>query len=174
MRQLFFLIALVHTTLSYSQDIFVFTEDGLYPEYAISKIDGLSQNKLYNKTLGWVYKTYKNPNVVISSKSENHFIFLTSLEENVINADKRVFHMRYTIKISFNNEQFKFEPIKIQFKANSKYDMGWKDFDLKNGAIFFKKGKVIKKTKSYVIDVPKVLNKLNTNLCNYLTAEVSN
>ncbi len=170
MKNIIIFLSLIFTTLIYSQTKFVFNENGLTPEYTATSIDSIAKAELYSKTLKWVEATYKHPDNVINTKIENNFIHITSIKENAIQADKRYFHLKYSVKISFEKGECKFEPIKIQSKANSKYDMGWKDVDLKNGSEFFKKGKVIKKTKSYVKIIPEVLNKLNSNLYNYLTS----
>ena len=56
----------------------------------------------------------------------------------------------------------------IQLKINSKYDMGWKNFDLDNCTEFFKKGKVKRKYKTYLKDISKPLNQLYLLLNKYL------
>ncbi|WP_282042681.1 hypothetical protein [Winogradskyella flava] len=160
-------LVLVFTTIAYCQDAFVFNENGITPGHIISKVDSAPKAALYSKTLQWI----KNTDAVVDVYAENDFIQLIGTTTNAINEGKRYFHMKYVIKISFENETYKFELLEIQLKANSKYDMGWMDFNLKDGSPFFKKGKVIKKLRSYVIDIPKILNELNTNLYNHLIAE---
>lgn len=168
MRNIITFIPLVFITLAYSQNKFVFNENGLTPKYSLSNIDSTTVSELYTKTLYWIKKNYKNPEKVIDSKVKNDVIQFTGLKENAINTDKRYFNLNYTIKISFKKGQYTFEPLSIQTKANSKYDMGWKDFDLKNGSSFFKKGKAIKNTKSYVKVIPALLNDLNNSLYTFL------
>lgn len=170
MKKIIVFIPLVFTTLIYGQTKFVFNENGLEPEYTVSNIDSFSKTVLYNKTLSWIKKSFKNPEKVIDTKIENEVIQFTSIKENTINVDKRYFHMKYTIKISFENGQYRFEPLSIKTKANSKYDMGWKEVNLKNGSKYFKRGKAIKQTKSYVKVIPEVLNELNSSLYGYLTS----
>ncbi|MBC3759286.1 DUF4468 domain-containing protein [Hyunsoonleella sp. SJ7] len=171
MRSTFIITFLIFSNASYTQTRFTFTKNGLTPEHVVVQVDSLSETELYSKTLNWIKATYKNPDKVINSKIENHHIQMTSLKENAIKVDKRHLHLRFTIKISFKTGQYKFEPLSIQTKVNSKYDMGWKPFDLKNGAEFFKNGKVIYKTKSYVEVIPEVLNELNSSFYNYLISE---
>jgi len=163
-RTFIFSLTILWTLGAEGQTKFTFTESGLTPESIITSIENLSATDLHNKTLNWIITTYKNPKTEI----DNQVILLTGIKENVIQSDKQYFHMQYTIKIVFEKHQYTFEPLTIQTKANSKYDMGWKEIDLKNGAAFFKKGKPIKKTKSYVKDIPEVLNELNSSLYNYL------
>jgi len=173
MKCLIFTIFLISATFAYSQNKFVFNENGLVPEYTISNMDSMTETEMHKKTIKWINATSKNPNVIFDSHDKNDFILLTGIKNNLLNIGKQYYHMKYTIKISFEKGEYKFEPIAIQSKLNSKYDMGWKDFDLKNGALYFKKGRVIKKSKSYVTDIPDVLNQLNTNLYNYLITENS-
>ncbi|WP_299114149.1 hypothetical protein [uncultured Winogradskyella sp.] len=160
-------ILLVFTTIGFSQDKFDFNEKGLAPEYIIAAIDSIPKNTLYKKTLKWIKSTSNN----LEIQNKTNTIQFTGIKDNAVHEGKRYFHIKYTIKISFEEGLYKFKPLKVQLKANSKYDMGWKAFDLKKGDIFFKKGKVIKKFKSYVSDIPKILNDLNANLYNYLITE---
>lgn len=173
MKRIIFTIFLISTTLAYSQNKFVFKENGLVPAYTISYIDSVIETEMHKKTLKWIKNTYKNPDVITDTQNNNDFILLTDIKNNALNQGKLYYHIKYTIKISFENGKYRFEPIEVQSRLNSKYDMGWKDFDLKNGDLFFKKGRVIKKTKSYVTDIPAVLNEVNINLYNYLISEKS-
>lgn len=168
MKATFIFIALLLTTLTQSQTKFTFNENGLTPKSLTIKTDTLSETELYTKTLQWITATYKNPEKTIVSQIEGEVLQISGIKDNAIKADKRYFHLKYAIKINFKNQQYTFEPLSIETKANSKYDMGWKNIDLKNGSDFFKKGKPIKKTKSYVKVIPKVLTELNTSLYNYL------
>lgn len=171
MRTSFIITLLILSNASYTQTKFAFTKNGLTPEHVVSDADSISSTDLYNETLKWIKNTYKNPEKVIDSKIENDHIQITSIKENAIKVDNRHLHLRFTIKISFKTGQYRFEPLSIQTKVNSKYDMGWKPVDLKNGASFFKNGKVIYKTKSYAEVIPEVLNELNSSFYNYLISE---
>ncbi|MGC6431281.1 MAG: hypothetical protein ACON5F_09595 [Jejuia sp.] len=167
MRTFIFSLIILWTLGVEAQTKFTFTENGLTPESSVTSIENLSATNLYNKTLNWIKTTYKNPKTEIN----NQVILLTGIKENAIQADKQYFHIKYTIKIAFEEHQYTFEPLSIKTKANSKYDMGWNEIDLKNGAAFFKKGKPIKKTKSYVKVIPEVLNELNSILYNVLISK---
>lgn len=161
---LYFLLA----TSAYSQDKFVIKENGLTPKFTILKIDSLAKSELYNKTLKWIEENEKEYKLSVDNKTKNEVIQLYSIKGNAVNLDKQFFNVKYNVSIGFEKEQCKFEPMGIQLKVNSKFDMGWKDFDLTNGAMYFKKGKVIKKYKSYIKDITTQLNELNHNLSAYL------
>ncbi|GGD25267.1 hypothetical protein [Hyunsoonleella pacifica] len=162
-----FITLLAFKNLAYSQTKFIYNENGLLPQYVDTSIDSLSKTKLYNSTLNWITKTYNTPDIKIN----NQIILLSGVKENLIKVDKRFLHIKYTIEISFEEGLYSFKPLRIQSKTNSKYDMGWKDFSLTDGKVYFKKGKVIKKTKPYVKDIPALLNEINTSLYHILTSE---
>lgn len=164
MRYILVFIAIIFSTVVSSQDKFAYTEKGLKPKYLSFTIGNNSKANLYTKTLNWIKTNYNDINAVIGVNNENNFIQFSSIKENAINLGKQYFHIKYTIKISFEKGNYKFEPLEIQTKLNSKYDMGWQVIDLKDGASFFKKGKVIKKMKSYVTAIPILLNELNGSL----------
>ena len=150
------------------QHKFVIKENGINPKFISIKIDSAAKSKLYNKTVSWIEENEKRYKLSVDNKTENKVIHLTSIKGNAVKLDKKYFNVKYTISIGFEKEQYKFEPTKIKLKVNSKFDMGWKDFDLTNGAMYFKKGKVIKKYKSYINDITALLNELNHNLNIYL------
>lgn len=164
MRYLAIFMVFLWVSLAYGQNKFAFNKNGITPKYLVSHVNSLSKTELYHKTLNWIKITYENPNTEI----DNQVILLTGIKENALQVDKRYFHLQYTVKLTFKKEVYKFEPLKVLYKANSKYDMGWKDFDLSNGEVYFKKGKAIKSTKAYVKTIPKVLNDLNTQLNQFL------
>ena len=144
MKFLILSINLLLTSLVFSQEEFTIKENGLYPKFTSLKIDRLTKSELYNKTLKWIEENEKNHKLSVVSKIENEIIVISSIKGNAVKLDKQYFNAKYRVSIDFDTEQYKFEPIKIQLKANSKYDMGWKDMDLNNGSMYFKKQKVIR------------------------------
>ena len=174
MKNIILLKLFIFTAIVYSQNKFIYNQNGLVPEYTITNIDSISKTELYKKSLNWIKINYENPDRALKAQVENDYISFTGTYENIVKVDKRYYHIKYTVKISFKNGQYKFEPLEIQSKLNSKYDMGWAHFDLKNGTLFFKNGKIINKSKSYVTEIPVVLNDLNSNLYEYLITEKDN
>ena len=114
--------------------------------------------------LSWVKKNYKNSNDVITNQVNNESITITDIKPNYINIKKDYYYVKYSVKVSFQDGQYTLEPQQVFTKLNSKYDMGWKNFDLKDGASFFKRGKAIKSTRAYVEKIPNLFNELNTKL----------
>jgi hypothetical protein len=152
----------------FSQNKFIFNENGLVPKNIISDIASLTENKIHERTLEWIKINPKKINLVSHLTNNNNTIYLNGLEDNALRVGKQFYHLKYTVKIRFEQGKYNFEPILIQTKLNSKYDLGWTDFNIKSGYSFFKKGRVIKKTQSYVKDIPDLLNELNNDLYNYL------
>lgn len=171
MKSRFLLIAFVISALSFGQNQFVFSENGLDPEYIVTPVDSTSPSILFQKTLEWAKSNFTGDNTAIDSQPENNSIHLTGYKNNAVNEGKLYYSLKYRIKISFEKGQYTFEPTEVLLKLNSKYDMGWKAFDLKNGTPYFKRGKVIRNLKSYVYDIPAVLNDVNTRLYQHLKAE---
>ena len=93
------------------------------------------------------------------------------LKGNAVNLDKQYYNVSYRVLIDFEDGNYSFEPTEIRLKLNSKYDMGWKEFDLNNGAQFLKKGKPIRKYRSYLENLLKVLNELQIDLQAYLKSK---
>lgn len=164
MKRLLLIISLVLSQTSYGQSEFVFTENGLTPTSINITLENKTKGKLYQKTLTWIQQTFKKPNEVISEQSQNNFIILTDIKPNYINIKKDYYYVKYRVKIQFEKGAYTMEPLEVFTKLNSKYDMGWKPFDLKDGAALFKRGKPIKSTKAYVRKVPTLFNELNESL----------
>jgi hypothetical protein len=164
----FLLIFLLVTAFIHSQVQFTMKENGLTPKFSTSTTDASTNNELYKKTLTWMKANEKTYNLSLDNKIENEVIDITSIKGNALSLNKQYFNVKYKIRISFEKEQYRFEPLEIQLKVNSKYDMGWKDFDLNNGALYYKKGKVIRKYRSYIQDLTVLLNEINFRLNTFL------
>ncbi len=164
-------IYLLLSTFIYGQNQFVIKENGLTSKFLISKIDTFSNNELFAKTVSWIKVNEKKHNIVTEHIIENESIDFSFTKHNSVHLNKQYYNVKYKINISFEKEQFKFEPIEIQLKINSKYDMGWKDFELTSTAQFFKKGKVKRKYKTYLKDIVAPLNELFLKLNLHLKQE---
>lgn len=164
MKYLLPCIGLLMTATVYGQDEFAITANGLAPPFLTSKIDHLTKSQMYEKTLTWIEENEEAYKLSVQGKTENAAIQLTSVKWNAVNLGEKYFIARHHISLSFEDDHWKFEPTAIQLKLNSKYDMGWEDFDLTDGTMYFKKGKLIKKYKSYLDDLLAQLNEINMKL----------
>lgn len=164
MRNLILCISIFITTSAFGQGEFVIKANGLTPKFTFLEIEHLSQGELYDKALMWILENKQVYRLEVEDKTEDEMIRFTSIKGNAVNQDQRYFNAKYDISLSFEDGQCKFEPTVIQLKVNSKYDMGWKDFDFKDVSTYFKKGKVIRKYRSYIQDMTDRLNELNSQL----------
>ena len=101
---------LVITNINYSQT-FSFNTDGT-ADYVVFKADSLSAKDLYNKALGWINTTYKNPNAVIKAKIENQMIRLEGFERGAFSrtfkdGDKAEYDVNYTLTIEFQDGKYR-------------------------------------------------------------------
>ncbi len=149
---------------SYGQQEFRITENGLAPELSSAAVDDLSQSEFYEKTLNWIETNKEEYKLELVEKIQNQSIQFTSTKWNATHLGEKYYIAEYTINLNFEENSIQFEPTAIRLKLNSKYDMGWNDFNLADGAMYLKKGKVIKKYKAYLNDLMARLNKLNMEL----------
>ena len=169
MKKLVFLFLCMVSQTLFCQSEFGYTESGLTPKWVTSELNNSSQAELFQKTLSWIKENYKYADVETSEQKD--WIVITDLKDNLIKVSKRYYNSRYKIKIRFEDHQYTFEPIEFATKQNSKYDMGWEAFNLEDGSAYFKKGKAIKASKSFVKKIPQLFNELNRNLYKALSSE---
>ena len=105
------------------------------------------------------------------NQEENALLTFTSKKGNAVTKNEQYFHALYTIELTFEDGQYTFTPVNVHLKLNSKYDMGWKEVDLNDGTMYFKKGKPIRKLKDYTDGLTEPINALNDSLKAYLNGE---
>lgn len=171
MLRIFIVFSLFITQVSIGQTKFTFTEKGLAPNVIHTTINDQSSTALYQKTLLWIDKIMTNPKQVITEQVANKYIIITFINPNYINIKKEYYYVKHSTKISFDQGKCSFEPVEVFTKINSKYDMGWQPFDLKDGTRFFKKGKPIKKSRVYLDKIPELFNTLVRHLSNDLKSD---
>jgi hypothetical protein len=167
MRRIFVVILCLIAQTVLCQSTFTFLEKGLTPSQVSTKVNELSKTELQQQTLSWIRKNYKYATTQVDGES----ILFTDVKGNFIEVKKSYYNVKYSVKIRFEKGQFTFAPITVFTKLNSKYDMGWQPFDLKDGAAFFKRGKPIKKTKVYVKKIPDLFNEMNEGLYKALNSK---
>ncbi|MCA0132015.1 hypothetical protein [Winogradskyella alexanderae] len=160
MKQLLLCLCVLISSLVFSQEQFVITEDGLSPRFIAIDVE----SNTYTKVLDWLVANMENYDITIVETIENKSIQFTSEKGNATNLDKQYFNAKYGIILHFTTNQFTFEPTAIDLKQNSKYDMGWKPIDLNAGAPYFKNGKPIRKFRAYLYGIVAPLNSLSLKL----------
>ncbi|WP_435623593.1 hypothetical protein [Flagellimonas sp.] len=171
MKKLLLGICLLWMTLSYGQAEFVIAEDGLSPKTISAEMSAFNSSQMYTKTMGWIEENSETYNLSVEHAVENASIRISFLKGNAATLDKQYYNIGYKAKIRFEDGKYTFEPTEIRLKLNSKYDMGWTDFDLYDASAYFKKGKTLRKYKSYLENIPKPMNELQVNLLSYLKSE---
>nr|WP_298997067.1 hypothetical protein [uncultured Allomuricauda sp.] len=164
MKKRIFGLSMLFVTLGHGQTEFAITTDGIYPKAITSEIGAITTSQLYKKVMDWIEENSETYNLTIDRATEDVSIHISSLKSNVATLEKQYYNANYRVNIRFESKKYTFEPTQIQLKLNSKYDMGWKDFDLNNGSLYFKKGKPVRKYRGYLENIPKVLNELHREL----------
>ncbi len=170
-RFLLVIIAIFISLYGQSQDSFNLTEQGLNPGKVSVSIQGLDDVALYNYVMEWVQQNNFAVDSNINSEEPDKWIQLMSSKENVLKIDKQYHHILLTIKIRLFNEYYVFEPTGIATKRNSKYDMGWKEINIKDTSDYFKNGKPIKKKRAFIKEIPALVNELRSDLAKYLQSK---
>ena len=139
------------------QEVFKFSEKGLSPKFKEIQIEK-SDSLLFANTIQWIENNKETFNLKLVKRDSKKQIEFSSVNNNGTSLDKQYFHVKYAIELIFKDGNIKFTPKSIELKLNSKYDMGWKDFDISDGYSFFKRGKVIRKYRKYLSDITDHLN----------------
>ncbi|MEM9075809.1 MAG: hypothetical protein AAGC43_02175 [Bacteroidota bacterium] len=168
MKKLIFSICFMCVFISYGQTEFAITESGLSPKYISAEMNAFTASQLYTKTMGWIAENSKKYKLSVDQTNENVSVHLSYVKGNAVILDKQYYNVDYKVKIHFGDGKYSFEPAEIRLKLNSKYDMGWKDFDLTDGASYFKKGKPLRKYRSYIENLTKALNEVQLDLFTHL------
>lgn len=164
MKKTVLILILFLTGVTEGQETFIILENGLAPKSINTEIKNLDKEKLFNNTIQWIEARKSDYNLTVENSLPNEMVQFTSFKGNAVTLGKQYFNLRYTVTVKFNDGNYIFTPTKIELKVNSKYDMGWKDFNLNTGAMFYKRGKVIRKYKKYLQDLTSALNELHSKL----------
>ena len=172
MRTSFLLLGLLLVCkFTFAQTEFSITSEGLSPELIRLELPGASREELFQKTNQWIQKNQIDFKLSIEEQEDLKEIVFSSIKNNGVNLGERYFHAKYQVNVLFEDEMVIFSPTQVQLKVNSKYDMGWEDFDMKSPDEFFKKGKVLRKYKDYIEDLVMHLNALAANYATDLRSE---
>ena len=162
MKKLLFTIALLISAVSFGQS-FELTDkqvdEGpklaqgsykLFTPVLVLEVTGSAED-LYNKTIGWVNETYKNPDEVIKGKVEGKYVringFVGSLLSNNVIGTTFYYDVRYSVEIKFRENKIRYEVTKMeQYIPASQYGASRWDDMVFGFKVAKKKGKANKKT----------------------------
>ena len=136
----------------------------------------MSKEDLYNKTLEWIKKTYKDPRDIIKTDLENDFIKIESIKEGLRctapQTSKVCYDVKYEIEISFKDNKYMFDVTQMEYyeQPTEHKKGGWLPLYPNNDAsmIFDKEGNLKYGMKNYYQDVPNFFNDLNEQIKNYV------
>lgn len=151
MKTLIIILAIIITDLTFGQEL-TMTSTGTQT-VSIVEIPNKSQSELFNSTLDWINKTYKNPNHVIVGTSENQYIRF-----NGSNGTDT-----YSILIDFKDGKYRLELLDYQFHSGSISMSGI----IVNKNVLNKKGDVSWNYGGYKTPI-KNINALNKSLENFI------
>ena len=165
---------LLLSTLSFGQETeFKLSPNG-FTDFIVTDCDGKTAVEMYLKTLDWISKTYDLPKEVIKSTVENEYIRIEGSSKILISINAGLLGKghhsgRYQIEISFKDDKYKFDLIKLErYQAATQYARaGWYDVPLETNIYFNKKGKLRSKYKYYP-EIAIYFNELNKSLQSYI------
>ncbi len=166
MRKLFILIILLSNWSVISQSSFNIDKNGLSPKSI--EINSTSQNSgtLYSKINHWFStKDDRFKRSKLESIGDS-IISFTSTKSDVRLRKDKAYYVRYNISLKINDPELLFSVNKIDLKQNSRFDMGWKELDLKKPNEFFKNNKGNKK--AFLKAISQNLNELFQSLNSFL------
>jgi len=149
-------IMTLFTMNTFSQERFSFTKNG-FNDFVVVEIDSCNQNELYNKTLNWIQKTYKNPQEVLLGQIQDEYIRFEGFQSSglCVNALGMItcYNLKYQIEVHFKDGKYKFKILRIEtYAPPTQYTRGgWSDFPIGeiDYSVYYKKSGQIKPTYQY-------------------------
>ena len=170
MKKIFLLLILCSLTVFSQDKEFKFSKDGI-TDFIVVEVPGKSTNELYNQTLLWINKFYKNPEKVVLAKVEGDYIRFEGFSNSLLcfNALGKTFYdSTYQIEVSFQDGKYKFDLIEVNL-LGTKSDPHMSLTDMSE---YYKKSGDIKGTYKYFPEIfPKFFNDINQSLFDYLRGE---
>lgn len=166
------ILFLILSFSSFAQDReFTFTKEG-FTDYVVTEVPGKTKEELFKKTLDWVNFSYNNPKEVIKAQIENDYIRLEGTQEGLVSGFMgSTFPIRYQLEISFKDDKYKFDVLKIEYyvKGNQYGSGGWRNYELNDVKGHYKKNGELKSTvKNEHETFPAYFNKLNSDLESFI------
>lgn len=167
---LLFLLLLLNSNLTFSQDIseLKLTNSGV--EHVTLDFGSLTSNEIYEKSIKWLHESFINPKDVLKENVENQKIKIEGFSKKAwwykSMGIKNYNHMQYTVLIYIKNKSVVFEYKVGQFYMleGSKTQYSYRMFFAKNGSI----------RKQYVDAVSSLeltMNSLLISYYNYITGK---
>jgi hypothetical protein len=178
MKKCILLIVVLISGISFSQGksnkgstSFTYDENGLNTNSLSVNVKNFDKKELYEKTLEWFDKKYKNPDEVITKKEKNDKIRFEAVAKNSIcyglGADYGCEDFTYVIELKFEDKQYKMDVLKLSYvdKSGKNIKMNLKKGDLYNN------GKIDEGYSKVPSQIEDLFNNLNISLLNYIKGD---
>ena len=149
-KTIFFLILFV-SNITYGQLLTV-TQSGLKDvnendkSYVVIQVKDKSAKELYNQSINYINKFYKNPDVVIKGKIDGEYLRFNTYARSITtmkNVIARTYiDAKYTTELSFKDGKIKFEIIDIQLLVEGRNPIYFVGSGISSFYIFNTKGKL--------------------------------
>jgi hypothetical protein len=108
---------------------FSFTKEKGFTEYIVIDKNGQTDDELYQKTLGWINETYKNPEKVVLAKNENSYIRIEGVASDIswmkVMGMTTYYSTKYEIEFYFKDGKVKFDITSVStYTEATKYASG--------------------------------------------------
>lgn len=164
---------------------FSFTKEKGFTEYVVIDKNGQTDKELYQKALGWINETYKNPEKVILAKNENSYIRIEGMDSNIswmkVMGMTTYYSTKYEIEFYFKDGKVKFDISSVTtYTEPSKYvSGGWSKIyyysmplDEKTSDLIFKEDGTFRNNYRDIQTNIEYYNGLVKSLDAYLSGEV--
>ncbi len=165
---------------------FTFTSDKGMTDFIVTSIEGKTATDIYKKVIDWIKVTYKNPDKVILTSTDNEFVRFEGYSETLYSYNAMGQHYeptKYVIEISVKDGRYKFDLVSMQSleSPSSSSRGGWYDVNLfttkmnkedLEKAYVFKKDGSLRSNFKFVNEVPTYFNNLNKSLSESIISTV--
>ena len=153
---------------------FSFTHNGL-TKFIMEEFKGVNKKELYDKTISWLNLNKQKSKIKLSENKKNEFICFEEVKSKILCdkylEDLNCYDIRSTILISFYNNSYKFEVVKIEILIETNTERKWMDFSIEadhQNKYFKKNGMINARYKMYPSTIETIFNSFNENLKNYI------
>jgi hypothetical protein len=153
---------------------FSFTHNGL-TKFIMEEFKGVNKKELYDKTISWLNLNKQKSKIQLSENKKNEFICFEEIKSKILCdkylEDLNCYDIRSTILISFYNNSYKFEVVKIEILIETNTERKWMDFSIEEdhqNKYFKKNGVINARYKMYPSTIETIFNSFNENLKNYI------
>lgn len=153
---------------------FSFTQNGL-TKFIMEEFKGVNKKELYDKTISWLNLNKQKSKIQLSENKKNEFICFEEVKSKILCdkylEDLNCYDIRSTILISFYNNSYKFEVVKMEILIETNTERKWIDFSIEadhQNKYFKKNGVINARYKMYPSTIETIFNSFNENLKNYI------